>query len=167
MPLRFKRFERIRSHFAFRFTKVGVVVLAVTLAVAIVATLTVDLGPGLRGARRARGLEARRPADAHRQARRPPLQRQVRDRGLRHRRARRRPIGRSSQRSASTCRSPGMRMFRREVLRRFDRDDRLAHGPRAVGRRQAQLSEIQHGRRRRPAAIRHDDAGTCGRRTAR
>ena len=49
MPLRFKRFERIRSHFAFRFTKLGVVVLAVTLAVAIVATLTVDLGPGLRG----------------------------------------------------------------------------------------------------------------------
>ena len=49
MPLRFKRFERIRSHFAFRFTKLGVVVLAMTLAVAIVATLTVDLGPGLRG----------------------------------------------------------------------------------------------------------------------
>src|SRR5688572_1256604 len=49
MPLRFKRFERIRSHFAFRFTKLGVVVLATTLAVAIVATLTVDLGPGLRG----------------------------------------------------------------------------------------------------------------------
>ena len=48
MPLRFKRFERIRSHFAFRFTKLGVAVLAVTLAVAIVATLTVDLGPGLR-----------------------------------------------------------------------------------------------------------------------
>lgn len=48
MPLRFKRFERIRSHFAFRFTKLGVVVLAMTLAVAIVATLTVDLGPGLR-----------------------------------------------------------------------------------------------------------------------
>jgi hypothetical protein len=49
MPLRFKRFERIRSHFAFRFTKLGVVVLATTLAVAIVATLTLDLGPGLRG----------------------------------------------------------------------------------------------------------------------
>ncbi|HET9467351.1 MAG TPA: translocation/assembly module TamB domain-containing protein, partial [Vicinamibacterales bacterium] len=49
MPLRFKRFERIRSHFAFRFTKLGVVVLAMTLAVAIVATLTIDLGPGLRG----------------------------------------------------------------------------------------------------------------------
>ncbi len=48
MPLSFKRFERIRSHFAFRFTKVGVAVLAMTLAVAIVATLTVDLGPGLR-----------------------------------------------------------------------------------------------------------------------
>ncbi len=48
MPLRFKRFERIRSHFAFRFTKVGVVVLATMLAVAIVATLTIDLGPGLR-----------------------------------------------------------------------------------------------------------------------
>jgi hypothetical protein len=49
MPLRFKRFERIRSHVAFRFTKLGVVVLAMMLAVAIVATLTVDLGPGLRG----------------------------------------------------------------------------------------------------------------------
>jgi hypothetical protein len=49
MPLRFKRFERIRSHFAFRFTRYGVAVLAVTLAVAIVATLSVDLGPGLRG----------------------------------------------------------------------------------------------------------------------
>jgi hypothetical protein len=48
MPLRFKRFERVRSHFAFRFTKLGVVVLATMLAVAIVATLTVDLGPGLR-----------------------------------------------------------------------------------------------------------------------
>jgi hypothetical protein len=48
VPLRFKRFERIRSHFAFRFTKLGVVVLATTLAVAIVATLTLDLGPGLR-----------------------------------------------------------------------------------------------------------------------
>ena len=49
MPLRFKRFERIRSHFAFRFTKLGVAVLATTLAVAIVATLTLDLGPSLRG----------------------------------------------------------------------------------------------------------------------
>ena len=48
MPLRFKRFERIRSHFAFRFTRLGVAVLAITLAVAIVATLTIDLGPGLR-----------------------------------------------------------------------------------------------------------------------
>jgi translocation-and-assembly-module (TAM) inner membrane subunit TamB-like protein len=48
MPLRFKRFERVRSHFAFRFTKVGVAVLAAALAVAIVTTLTVDLGPGLR-----------------------------------------------------------------------------------------------------------------------
>ncbi|RPI54747.1 MAG: hypothetical protein EHM55_09915 [Acidobacteria bacterium] len=48
MPLRFKRFERIRSHFAFRFTKLGVVALAMMLAVAIVATLTIDLGPGLR-----------------------------------------------------------------------------------------------------------------------
>src|SRR5918999_5447929 len=49
MPLRFKRFERIRAHLAFRFTRLGVVVLAMTLAVAIVATLTIDLGPGLRG----------------------------------------------------------------------------------------------------------------------
>jgi hypothetical protein len=48
VPLRFKRFERIRSHFAFRFTKLGVAVLATTLAVAIVATLTLDLGPSLR-----------------------------------------------------------------------------------------------------------------------
>jgi hypothetical protein len=48
VPLRFKRFERIRSHFAFRFTRLGVVVLAMTLAVTIVATLTIDLGPGLR-----------------------------------------------------------------------------------------------------------------------
>jgi hypothetical protein len=49
VPLRFKRFERIRSHVAFRFTKLGVLVVAVMLAVAIVATVTVDLGPGLRG----------------------------------------------------------------------------------------------------------------------
>ena len=49
MPLRFKRFERVRSHFAFRFTKVGVVIVAAALAVAIVTTLTVDLGPALRG----------------------------------------------------------------------------------------------------------------------
>src|SRR5436305_7503904 len=49
MPLRFKRFERIRSHFAFRFTRFGVVVAAIVLAVAIVTTLSVDLGPGLRG----------------------------------------------------------------------------------------------------------------------
>jgi hypothetical protein len=48
VPLRFKRFERIRSHFAFRFTRLSVAVLAVTLAVTIVATLTIDLGPGLR-----------------------------------------------------------------------------------------------------------------------
>ena len=48
MPLRFKRFERIRAHFAFRFTRFGVATLAVTLAVAIVSTLVIDLGPGLR-----------------------------------------------------------------------------------------------------------------------
>ena len=33
MPLRFKRFERVRSHFAFRFTRLGVVVIAAALAV--------------------------------------------------------------------------------------------------------------------------------------
>ena len=49
MPLRFKRFERVRAHFAFRFTRLGVAVLATLLAVAIVTTLTIDLGPGLRG----------------------------------------------------------------------------------------------------------------------
>src|ERR1051325_4670245 len=49
MPLRFQRFERIRSHFAFRFTRFGVVVFAIILAAAIVTTLTVDLGPSLRG----------------------------------------------------------------------------------------------------------------------
>jgi hypothetical protein len=49
MPLRFRRFERVRRHFAFRFTRLGVVVLATMLAVAIVATLTIDLGPALRG----------------------------------------------------------------------------------------------------------------------
>ena len=48
MPLRFKRFERIRGHFAFRFTRLGVAVLATLLAVAIVTTLTIDLGPALR-----------------------------------------------------------------------------------------------------------------------
>jgi hypothetical protein len=48
MPLRFRRFERVRSHFAFRFTKLGVVIIAAALAVAIVTTLTVDLGPALR-----------------------------------------------------------------------------------------------------------------------
>src|SRR5436853_4905831 len=48
MPLRFKRFERVRSHFAFRFTKLGVVIFAAALAVCIVTTLTVDLGPALR-----------------------------------------------------------------------------------------------------------------------
>jgi hypothetical protein len=49
MPLRFKRFERVRSHFAFRFTRLGVVIAAAVLAVAIVTTITVDLGPALRG----------------------------------------------------------------------------------------------------------------------
>ncbi len=49
MPLRFKRFERVRSHFAFRFTRLGVVIFAAALAVAIVSTITVDLGPALRG----------------------------------------------------------------------------------------------------------------------
>jgi hypothetical protein len=49
VPLRFKRFERIRSHLVFRFTRIGVAILAAALAVAIVTTLTVDLGPGLRG----------------------------------------------------------------------------------------------------------------------
>ena len=49
MPLRFKRFERVRAHIAFRFTRFGVVVAATLLAASIVATLTVDLGPSLRG----------------------------------------------------------------------------------------------------------------------
>ena len=49
MPLRFKRFERVRSHFVFRFTRLGVVIFAAALAVAIVSTITVDLGPALRG----------------------------------------------------------------------------------------------------------------------
>jgi hypothetical protein len=49
MPLRFKRFERVRSHFAYRFTRLGVSIFAMALAVAIVTTLTVDLGPSLRG----------------------------------------------------------------------------------------------------------------------
>src|SRR5262245_16269091 len=48
MPLRFRKFERVRAHFAFRFTKIGVAIVAAALAVAIVTTLTVDLGPGLR-----------------------------------------------------------------------------------------------------------------------
>ncbi|MSO56417.1 MAG: hypothetical protein EXQ55_05775 [Acidobacteria bacterium] len=48
MPLRFKRFEHVRAHFAFRVTQVGVAIVAVALAVAIVTTLTVDLGPSLR-----------------------------------------------------------------------------------------------------------------------
>src|SRR5215212_11868906 len=48
MPLRFKRFERVRSHFAFRFTRLGVAIAAAVIAVAIVTTITVDLGPGLR-----------------------------------------------------------------------------------------------------------------------
>src|SRR5581483_3089649 len=48
MPLRFQRFQRFRSHFAFRFTRLGVVILAAALAVAIVSTLTLDLGPSLR-----------------------------------------------------------------------------------------------------------------------
>ena len=49
MPLRFQRFERIRSHLAFRLTRVGVAIFATALAVAIVTTLSIDLGPGLRG----------------------------------------------------------------------------------------------------------------------
>src|SRR5580765_786195 len=49
MPLRFERFERVRSHFAYRFTRLGVSIFAMALAVAIVTTLTVDLGPRLRG----------------------------------------------------------------------------------------------------------------------
>src|SRR5436309_1353210 len=48
MPLRFKRFERLRSHSAFRVTQLGVSIFAIILAVAIVTTLTVDLGPGMR-----------------------------------------------------------------------------------------------------------------------
>src|SRR5262245_59745852 len=48
MPLRFRKFERVRAHFAFRFTRIGVAIAAAALAVAIVTTLTVDLGPGLR-----------------------------------------------------------------------------------------------------------------------
>ncbi|MCM3878847.1 MAG: translocation/assembly module TamB domain-containing protein [Vicinamibacterales bacterium] len=49
MPLRFKRFERVRSHLAFRFTRLGVVIAAAVLAAAIVTTVTIDLGPALRG----------------------------------------------------------------------------------------------------------------------
>ena len=48
-PLRFKRFARIRAHVAFRFARLGVVALATLLASAIIATLTIDLGPALRG----------------------------------------------------------------------------------------------------------------------
>jgi hypothetical protein len=48
VPLRFKRFERVRAHFAFRLTRLGVVVLATLLAAAMVTTLTIDLGPRLR-----------------------------------------------------------------------------------------------------------------------
>ena len=65
--------------------------------------------PGPARARRARRLEAHRAADAHRQARRAPLQRQVRARRLRHRRARRHRSPVPRRRSASTCRSPGTR----------------------------------------------------------
>ena len=39
----------MRAHLVFRFTRIGVLVCATTLAIAIVATLTVDLGPALRG----------------------------------------------------------------------------------------------------------------------
>ena len=157
MPLRFKRFERIRSHFAFRFTKMGVAVLAVTLAVAIVATLTVDLGPGLRGlAEREGSKRVGRPMHIGRLGVRlfngkfvledfvieglVPDRSPVPDREA-HRRV-----------AHVGCDVPP------RSAGRFGRDDRLAHGARAMGRRQAQLSEIQHGRRRRPAAIRHDDA---------
>src|SRR5439155_5696781 len=38
----------IRSPFAFRFTRLGVLIFAMVLAVAIVTTLTVDLGPAVR-----------------------------------------------------------------------------------------------------------------------
>ena len=65
--------------------------------------------PGSAWARRARRVEARRAADAHRQARRAPVQRQVRDRGLRHRGPRADRSSLPRRRSGSTCRSRGKR----------------------------------------------------------
>ena len=158
MPLRFKRFERIRSHFAFRFTKLGVVVLAVTLAVAIVATLTVDLGPGLRGlAEREGSKRVGRPMHIGRLGVRLFNGKFVLEdfviEGLV-----------PTDRPFLTAKRIDVSLTWDALLpprsaRRFGRDDRLAHGARAVGRRQAQLSEIQHGRQQQqPPALRHDDA---------
>ena len=155
---RFKRFERIRSHFAFRFTKLGVVVLAVTLAVAIVATLTVDLGPGLRGlAEREGSKRVGRPMHIGRLGVRLFNGKFVLEdfviEGLV-----------PTDRPFLTAKRIDVSLTWDALLpsrsaRRFGRDDRLAHGARAVGRRQAQLPEIQHGRQQQqPPALRHDDA---------
>ena len=138
-PLRFKRFERVRAHFAFRFTRLGVVVLATVLAVAIVATLTIDLGPGLRGLAEREGSKRVGPTDAHRQAGRASVQRQVRARGLRDRGAVARrsavPEGEAHRRLARLGRDAPPRS-----AARLGRDVRLADGDRAVAGQPPQLS---------------------------
>ncbi len=155
MPLRFKRFERIRAHMAFRATRLGVAVLATLLAVAIVTTLTIDLGPGLRGIAQREGSKRIGRTLAHRQAGHPSVQWQVRPRGLRHRRPRagRSPIsqGETHRRLFDVGRPPSAR-----GAARFDRDVGLADGDRTMARRPPQLPEVQYGRRAAPPARHHD-----------
>ena len=64
---------------------VALAVVAAIVAAAIVTLFTVDLGPVAARARRARGLEVHRAADAHRQAVGEAHARRVRRRGPRHR----------------------------------------------------------------------------------
>ena len=156
MPLRFKRFERIRSHFAFRFTQLGVAVLAVTLAVAIVATLTIDLGPGLRAlAEREGSKRVGRPMRIGRLGVRLFNGKFVLEDFVIE--------GLSSQdRPFLTARRIDVSlaweaMFHREVLVDSIEMTGVAHGHRAVGRRPSQLPEVQYGRGR-AETIRHDDA---------
>ena len=69
-------FTRLRERRILRYASFGLAATVVVLAVAIVTSLTVDLGPSVRGHGRARRLEVHRAPAAHRRAGHPPPQRQ-------------------------------------------------------------------------------------------
>ena len=160
MPLRFKRFERVRSHFAFRFTRLGVVIFAIALAVAIVTTLTVDLGPALRAlAEREGSRRIERPMHIGSLSVRLFSGKFVlEDFVIEGLAPTDRPFLRAKRLEVSLA---WQAMLHSEVLLDSIGDDRLADAGRAVGERPAQLSEVRIGPQR-PAPVHHHAAVRAG-----